>query len=62
MREYEDAVNRARARERAMKLKEYCKTFRRCDECVFYIGTCQLQRHPIDWDLKRVVWDEGRDT
>lgn len=56
---YEDVVNRAFVIKYAEIVKEYCNTHKNCKECVFYIGTCQLNQHPCNWDLKRI--DYGLD-
>jgi len=56
--EFEDVVNGAFVIQSAEKIKQYCSEHKRCDTCVFWIGCCQLQMHPYDWNLKEVKWKE----
>jgi len=60
MSNFEEIVNGAFAIQHAEKIKEYCKSFKSCDKCAFYIGTCQLQFRPFDWDLKNVRWNDDK--
>lgn len=55
---YEEYFNGIKAEERAIKIREYCLSHKICDDCVFYIGTCKLNRFPWDWDFRR---EHGRD-
>lgn len=37
----------------ARKIKDYCRENKKCEECIFFNGSCGLCGfHPCDWDFK----------
>ena len=43
----------AYAEEYAGKIAKYCNSHTNCETCIFFNGTCRLNRYPWDWDVQR---------
>lgn len=48
---FREWLNGAYAESYALKVSEYCKSFKSCNDCVFYNGTCRLNNFPYNWDV-----------